>query len=86
MARYIKYNSSYILRKKHQQTTKGTILYRDWVTTGSLNRFVPGKKPYYQDSNFVFTISNVSDYQKKHKNIKNSYKNFLLQLENQLIQ
>lgn len=67
MARYIKYNSSYILRKKHQQTTKGTILYRDWVTTGSLNRFVPGKKPYYQDSNFVFTISNVSDYQKKHK-------------------
>ena len=67
MPRYIKYNSSYILRKKHQQTTKGTILYRDWVTTGGLNRFVPGKKPYYQDSNFVFTISNVSDYQKKHK-------------------
>ena len=67
MPRYIKYNSSYILRKKHQETTKGTISYRDWVTTGGLNRFVPGKKPYYQDSNFVFTISNVPDYQKKHK-------------------
>jgi hypothetical protein len=67
MSRYTKYNSSYILRKKHQETNKGTIWYRDWVTTGGLDRFVPGKTPYYKDGNFVFTTSNIPDYQKKHK-------------------
>lgn len=67
MSRYTKYNSSYILRKKHQETTKGTIFYRDWVTIGGFDRFSPGKTPYYKDGNFVFTTSNIPDYQKKHK-------------------
>lgn len=66
MSRYTKYNSSYILRKKHQETDKGTIWYRDWVN-GGWDRFVPGKTPFYKDGNFVFTTSNIPDYQKKHK-------------------
>lgn len=67
MSRYTKYNSSYIIRKRHQNTNEGTIFYRDWVTIGGWDRFVPGKTPYYKDGNFVFTISNTNSYHKRHK-------------------
>lgn len=66
-SRYTKYNSAYIIRKKQQRTSGGTIYYRDWVTTGGWDRFVPGKTPYYKNGNFVFTTSATQDYQKKHK-------------------
>ena len=67
MEKYRKYRSSYILKKLHQYTNKGVIQYRDWVTTGGWDRFVPGKTPYYRDGNFVFTTSNISSAQKKQK-------------------
>lgn len=67
MSRYTKYHSNYILRKKHQNTSKGTIYERDWVTTGSQYNFGSGKTPYYADGNFVFTTSNVISNPKRHK-------------------
>lgn len=67
MSRYTKYHSNYILRKKHQNTSKGTIYERDWVTTGSQYNFGSGKTPYYTDGNFVFTTSNVISNPKHHK-------------------
>lgn len=67
MSRYTKYHSNYILRKKHQNTSKGTIYERDWVTTGSQYNFGSGKTPYYTDGNFVFTTSNTLSNPKRHK-------------------
>ena len=67
MPTYTKIRSSYILQKKHQNSSKGSIFYRDWVTTGGWDRFIPGKTPYYRDGNFIFTTTNIPDYQKKHK-------------------
>lgn len=67
MSRYTKYHSNYILRKKHQNTSKGTIYERDWVTTGSQYNFGSGKTPYYTDGNFVFTTSNALSNPKRHK-------------------
>lgn len=67
MSNYTKIRSGYLIQKKHQTTTKGDIYYRDWVTIGGWDRFSPGKTPYYKDGNFVFTTSNIPDYQKKHK-------------------
>ena len=63
--RYTKVNSKYVLRKKHQNTKIGTIIERDWVTTGAVDRFVPGKRPYYRDGNFIFTTTNIATSQKK---------------------
>lgn len=70
MARYSKSNSNYILAKKHQDTTQGTIWERDWVTTGGVNRIEPGKRPYFGDSNFLFTENALPVYKKKRKNGK----------------
>lgn len=67
MSRYTKFNSSYILRKRHQDIKKGSLLYRDWVTIGGWEQLAPGKTPYFKDSNFMFTISNTPSYQRKHK-------------------
>lgn len=67
MSNYTKIRSSYLIQKKHQTSTKGDIYYRDWVTIGGWDRFIPGKTPYYKDGNFIFTTSNIPDYQKKHK-------------------
>lgn len=67
MSRYTKYHSNYILRKKHQNTSKGTIYERDWVTTGSQYNFGSGKTLYYTDGNFVFTTSNTLSNPKRHK-------------------
>lgn len=67
MSNYTKIRSSYLIQKKHQTSSKGEIYYRDWVTIGGWDRFIPGKTPYYQEGNFIFTTTNIPDYQKKHK-------------------
>ena len=69
MAKYIKHNSNYIKTVRHQFLKDGsTIFERDWVTVGSQLNFGPGKIPYYNDGNFIFTTSIMPQYQKKHKN------------------
>lgn len=67
MSKYTKYHSNYILRKKHQNTNKGPIYERDWVTIGNRNTVGAGKTLYYTDGNFVFTRNNVESYPNKHK-------------------
>lgn len=66
MGRYSKSYSNFIYRKKHQNVTDGVILERDWVTFGNVHRLEPGKKPFFSDSNFIFTDNNLPFYKKKH--------------------
>lgn len=67
MARYSKFHSNYILRKKHQVTSKGTIWERDWVTIGEQHQIEKGKRPYYNDGNFLFTDNSIAGTKKRHK-------------------
>ena len=66
MGRYSKVHSNYVLSKTHQVTNKGRILVRDWVTTGGQHQIEKGKKPYYSDTNFLFTDNSYPSYKKKH--------------------
>ena len=69
MAEYIKHNSNYIKTVRHQFLKDGSSIYeRDWVTVGSQLNFGPGKVPYYNDGNFIFTTSPTPFYQKRYKN------------------
>lgn len=66
MARYSKIHSNYVLSKTHQDTKKGRIYVRDWVTIGGQHQIEKGKKPYYSDTNFLFTDNSYPSYKKKH--------------------
>ena len=66
MGRYSKIHSNYVLSKTHQVTNKGRILVRDWVTTGGKKKKKKGKKPYYSDTNFLFTDNLYPNNKKKH--------------------
>ena len=69
MAKYSKYNSNYIKAERHQFLKGGsTIFERDWVTIGGQLHFGPGKVPYYNNGNFLFTKTYIPFYQKKFKN------------------
>lgn len=69
MGNFIKHNSNYIRTTRHQFLKGGsTIFERDWVTVGSQLNFGPGKIPYYNNGNFIFTTSPIPNYQKKYKN------------------
>ena len=65
--RYSKFHSNYILRKKHQETIKGTIWERDWVTIGAQHQLEKGKRVFYGDTNFLFTDNSFTSYKKRHK-------------------
>lgn len=64
--RYSKFHSNYILRKKHQDTLKGTIWERDWVTIGAQHQLEKGKRVFYGDTNFLFTDNSFTSYKKRH--------------------
>ena len=66
MGRYSKLHSNYILKKKHQVTNLGNIYERDWVTIGGQHQIEKGKKPYYSDTNFLFTDNSYPTYKKKY--------------------
>ena len=65
--RYSKFHSNYILKKKHQETLKGTIWERDWVTIGAQHQLEKGKRVFYGDTNFLFTDNSFTSYTKRHK-------------------
>lgn len=65
MSRYSKTHSNYVKQKKHQDVTDGYIFERDFVTFGNLHRLEPGKKPFFGDSNFIFTDNSTPVYEKK---------------------
>lgn len=60
MSRYLKSYSNYVLKKKHQNTSDGTIYERDITTIGGRDQFAPGQIPIYRSGNFVITTN--SDY------------------------
>lgn len=64
--RYSKNYSNYILKKKYQYTTKGTIWERDWVTIGAKHQIEKGKIPFFGDSGFLFTDNSFLSTQKRH--------------------
>ena len=66
--KYSKLYSNYILRKKHQITSKGTIWERDWVTIGAQHQIESGKRVFFADSGFLFTDNNFN-YTKKKNNL-----------------
>ena len=65
--RYSKNYSNYILKKKYQYTTKGTIWERDWVTIGAQHQIEKGKRPFFGDSGFLFTDNSFVSTQKRHE-------------------
>ncbi len=64
--RYSKFYSNYIFRKKHQNVNKGTIWERDWVTIGAQHQIEKGKRPFFGDSGFLYTINNIPSTKKRH--------------------
>lgn len=65
--RFIKSSSGYILGKRHQVTSAGTIYERDWVTIGGTDKFVPGQTPVYNSTNFKITVNNTAGARRKTK-------------------
>ena len=55
MGRYSKSYSNYVLRKRHQTASGGTIFERDWGTLGERHVIESGKRSVYADSSFLFT-------------------------------
>jgi hypothetical protein len=58
MAELRKSHSNYILRRKRQTTSKGSLYERDWMTVSELDGFAPGTLPVYASGNFKMTINN----------------------------
>ena len=54
---FIKSHSNYVLKKKHQDISDGTIYERDITTIGGLNQFAKGQAPIYRSSNFIITVN-----------------------------
>ena len=57
MAKVITSHSNYVLRRKAQATSLGTIYERDWMTVSEMDGFAPGLLPVYQSSNFKLSIN-----------------------------
>lgn len=53
---FIKSHSNYVLAKKHQNVSDGTIFERDITTIGGLDQFSKGQRPIYKSSNFIITV------------------------------
>lgn len=64
--RYSRFHSNYILKKKHQTISTGTIWERDWVTIGAKHQIEKGKRPFFGDSGFLYTINNIPTTKKRH--------------------
>ena len=57
---YIKSHSNYVLSKKHQSVSDGTIYERDITTIGGVNQFAVGQVPIYRSNNFIITVRDDS--------------------------
>ena len=55
---FIKSHSNYVLKKKHQDVSDGTIFERDITTIGAVDQFSPGQTPIYRSNNFIITVRN----------------------------
>lgn len=73
MAKLRKSYSNYIIRKKRQLTSKGSVYERDWMTVSELDGFAPGTVPVYTSGNFKMTINADRNSKKKY-----SFSNWVL--------
>ena len=67
---YIKSHSNYVLNKKHQDISDGTIWERDITTIGGVNQFAAGQIPIYKSSNFIITVRNDGKFANQYNQIK----------------
>ena len=75
MPQFIKSHSNYVLKKRHQEVSDGTIWERDITTIGGVNQFAPGQIPIYKSNNFIITIredANPSNQHNKENWVKNN--------------
>lgn len=54
----VKSHSNYVLKKKHQNISDGTVYERDITTIGGLNQFSSSVTPIYKSGNFIITVRN----------------------------
>lgn len=75
MGKYIKSHSNYVYKKKHQNTSDGTIYERDITSIGGIDNFAKGQTPIYRSGNFLITTHNEDNIKKDIKSssyVKNS--------------
>lgn len=67
MAKYLKSHSNFVLKERHQDTSKGTIFERDITTIGGRDYFTNGQVPVYRSGNFVITVNDDPNLYSKRK-------------------
>ena len=70
MPKYIKSHSNYVLKKRHQDISDGTIWERDITTIGGVNQFSPGQIPIYKSSNFIITVRDDGKISNQYNQVK----------------
>lgn len=65
--RYIVSHSNFVLKRKHQTLSNGTIFERDYMTITSPNEVPNGQVPIFGESNFKMTVRNGINGQLKHR-------------------
>ena len=66
MAKLVKSVSNYVLRRKIQNTTLGSIYERDWMTVSEMDWYAKGLLPIWQSGNFKMTINPDSPARKRY--------------------
>ena len=66
MAKLVKSASNYVLRRKIQNTTLGSIYERDWMTVSEMDWYANGLSPVWQSGNFKMTINPDSPARKRY--------------------
>ena len=57
MAKLVKSVTNYVLRRKIQNTTLGSIYERDWMTVSEMDWYAKGLLPIWESGNFKMTIN-----------------------------
>lgn len=65
-------HSNYVLRRKAQATSLGSIYERDWMTVSEMDGFAPGLLPVYQSGNFKISVNGEVNTRKRY-----SYSNWV---------
>ena len=66
----VKSHSNYVLKKKHQNVSDGTIWERDMSTVGGLNNLTSGQTPIYQSGNFVISVRTDNKASNQYNSLK----------------
>ena len=67
-SKFIKTKSNYVIKDKHQSTSKGDIFERDFMTISGSDGMSPDEEQSYRSSNFKFTVRSGINGTYKHSN------------------